>query len=391
VSKSKNSTPESLDAIVILAAEGLVEDLESWDDDDSGGNPFKPTLLVDLIKKPPKEYIVEKLFGYRDSCIIVGDSAVGKSFFAIDLAVRGAMGLPIADTFKTNRPFATLYCSEEGVDGIPQRFKAACEHHGILDDPEAMSRIAYVDVAPKLFHALDSGEGLKNFVTAVRNLENQTGVHFDVIVIDTLSDAAEGSNENDNGHISTINLRLRKLRKMLKTTTFLLHHTAKYRPGPRGGTGHRGKSDFLVELDRDGDKRSLNCNKNKDSRDFVPKTWRLVEHGPSAFIKWESFDGGKISRPADSKQAIMAEIVSVLRKHRDDAGQGLRAEDIRKLLEVSPTVKTLQSYLKSLRDDPLTAISGEQRQICDVNGKPNNMAWFYFMEVESGTEKVSPT
>jgi hypothetical protein len=87
----------------------------------------------------------------------------------------------------------------------------------------------------------------------------------------------------------------------------------------------------------------------------------------------------------------MAEIVSVLRKHRDDAGQGLRAEDIRKLLEVSPTVKTLQSYLKSLRDDPLTAISGEQRQICDVNGKPNNMAWFYFMEVESGTEKVSPT
>src|SRR5580658_2111283 len=124
-------------------------------------NPFVFFDLVELRKRPPKQYLVEGWFGKGDLFMIFGDSGTGKSFLIADIAVRAAKGLPIAGRFKVSRPLRVVYCYEEGADGVPDRFKAACERHGLGPTDPENDNIRFCECVPKLFQDPASDEGLE--------------------------------------------------------------------------------------------------------------------------------------------------------------------------------------------------------------------------------------
>lgn len=335
-------------------------------------NPFQIVELKELLKRPEKQYLVQGLFGYDDHMMIVGDSGTGKSFLAIDIAVRGALGLPIAGIFPTERPFSTLYVTEEGVSGIPQRFKEACQFHGLEEGSEAFKRIAFMDRVPKLFQDDSSEEGVDNFIKAI----SQSSRHFDLIIFDTLADVSEGSNEIDNGHIATINARARKIREAHKCTTSYLHHTPKNGSGPRGGGAHRAKCDLVIEVLDDAGIRTIHCNKLKDGPRFSVQAWKLNQGECSAVIEWLGKD--RPSNDKNQKRENVTEIVSILENHASSEAEALTAKDVHARMENPPTPRTVGDYLKELRTDPTTMIQGKQIQVLDKNEKLNAPAWHYW-------------
>jgi hypothetical protein len=343
-------------------------------DDQELKNPFQIIGLKELLGRPPKEYLVQGLFGYDDHTMIVGDSGTGKSFFAIDIAVRGALGLPIAGIFPPARPFSTLYVTEEGVSGIPQRFEEACRLHGLDEGSEAFERIAFMDVVPKLFHDDSSEEGVDNFIKALNHL----GRHFNLIIFDTLADVSEGSNEIDNGHIATINARARKIREAHECTTSYIHHTPKNGSGPRGGGAHRAKCDLVIEVLFDSGARTIHCNKLKDAPRFVPQAWELKQCGSSAVIEWLGND--RPTNVRSQKRDNIAEIVFILTTFATSEAEALTTKDIRGRMENPPSLKAVGDYIKELRADPGTIIRGKQIQVIDKNGIPNAHAWHYWAD-----------
>jgi hypothetical protein len=369
-----NSQPEEQDMIQRLIDEtAVLNDTAAVQmDAPEPENTFQIVGLKELLKRPPKQYLVQGLFGYDDHMMIVGDSGTGKSFLAIDIAVRGALGLPIAGIFPTERPFSTLYVTEEGVSGIPQRFKEACQFHGLEEGSEAFERIAFMDRVPKLFQEDSSEEGVDNFIKAL----NQSERHFDLIIFDTLADVSEGSSEIDNGHISTINNRARKIREAHKCATKYLHHTPKNGSGPRGGGAHRAKCDLVIEVLDDSGTRTIHCNKLKDGPRFSVQAWKLNQGEYSAVIEWLGKD--RPSNDANQKRENIAEIVFILNMYASSESEALTAKDIHGRMENPPTPKTVGAYLKELRTDPTTIIQGKQIQVLDKNGKENAPAWHYW-------------
>ncbi len=337
-------------------------------------NPFKIVELKELLNRPPKQYLVQGLFGYDDHTMIVGDSGTGKSFLAIDIAVRGALGLPIAEIFPTERPFSTLYVTEEGVSGVPQRFKEACQFHGLEEGSEAFKRIAFMDRVPKLFQDDSSEEGVDNFIKTL----NQSDRHFDLIIFDTLADVSEGSNEIDNGHIATINARARKIREAHKCTTSYLHHTPKNGSGPRGGGAQRAKCDLVIEVVDESDLRTIRCNKLKDGPRFTTQAWKLNQGEYSAVIEWLGKD--RPSNDKNQKRDHIAEIVFILRNYASCESEALTAKDIHGRMENPPDIKTVRNYLKELRADPGTIIQGKEIHVTDSKGQKNALAWHYWAD-----------
>ena len=267
------------------------------------------------------------------------------------------------------------YCSEEGTPGIGQRIQAAAQHYGVTRDSEAAGRIGHFDLVPKLFHPDSAEEGLDEFIEAVL----ESDFRPDVIVLDTLADVSEGSNENDNGHSATINRRARRIREALNCTTIYVHHTPKSDPtSARGGGGHKGKADLMLLVEGTSGTRTLQCAKLKDGAPFRPLAWKLEPCGNSAVIEWLGVDRPTVSR--DAKRNTITEIVQLLRLRAPHESQAMRPEEVHALLESPPTPRTVGDYLKDLRTDELTVIMGKQIQVLDKNGQPNNYAWVYWYE-----------
>ena len=275
--KAKRSASASVDVDVdapvklpVFASEAAANDLMQEDPPDvSMGLPealLAPTsrykLLADddLLKLPPMEWQIKDVLPSRGIGVVFGPSGSGKSFLVLDMLQSLAFG---SDWFgHTVKKCSVTYVALEGEAGVAGRIKAYHAWHG-----STSLNIRYVVQSFKLTDAHD----LNDLAEAI-----QAAGTTDVVVLDTLSRATPGLDENDSKSMGLVVNCAKMLQEMLGGLVLLVHHTGK--DASKGMRGHSllyAALDSAIEVKRSGDHREWIVAKSKDGEDGASHPFKL--------------------------------------------------------------------------------------------------------------------
>lgn len=199
------------------------------------------------------EPLIKGLLDTRSLSAIYGDSNTGKTFVAMDMALHVAKGLPWAGR-KTAAGFV-VYLAAEGGAGSFKRVKAWHDEHGL--DP-AQTKFALIPCPVDL----RSTEGdTKALVGLIRQEEKRAGESTTLLVVDTLSRALAGGDENSSVDMGGFIRNVDAMRSALGCHLMLVHHTGKNAAkGARGWSGLRAAIDTEMEIAD----RELSITKQRD-------------------------------------------------------------------------------------------------------------------------------
>jgi hypothetical protein len=229
---------------------------------------LKPILWSDLHKLPKREPLIEGLLDCTALSVMFGPSGCGKTFFALDLAAHIPLGRPWRG--RTVLQGAAVYVAAEGGYGIRERLTAFRCQYGT--DPKDVP--LYVIAEP--IDLCNSGEDVDLLIAHLRDLPKP--VRF--IVVDTVSRALAGGNENTPDHMGALIKRCDKLRAATGAHIMLLHHTGKDKSqGARGHSSLRAAVDTEIEMmwDKEGRSGFANVTKQRDSRTEGAFAFKLAE------------------------------------------------------------------------------------------------------------------
>ena len=213
-------------------------------------------------------YLVKGWLGSEQMSVVYGPSNVGKSFFTLDIAFHVAAG----KDWQGNKvkQGAVLYLATEGGNAFKNRVYALMQEHGTADVPLAI-RPAPVDL-------LRPEADLKEIASLCDEI---TATHGPIamIVIDTLSRAMAGGNENGPEDMTAFIANVDALRNYAKAHALIVHHSGKdTAQGARGHSSLRAATDTEIELENDDGLRTATPTKQRDVEPRQPIVFQLKVH-----------------------------------------------------------------------------------------------------------------
>jgi hypothetical protein len=168
---------------------------------------------------------------------------------------------------------AVLYLCGEGFGGIGARIKACKIHHQIEDG-------APIYVVRHQLNLRSSQEDFNALMLAIVQLVEQTGIQFELAIVDTLARAFGGGNENSSEDMGAFITAMGKVQEFLNCALMVLHHCGKdAAKGLRGHSSLLGAVDTELELLRFDEqmKGVLTISKQKDGADNERFGFEMVE------------------------------------------------------------------------------------------------------------------
>ncbi|MFC5428477.1 helicase RepA family protein [Paraburkholderia denitrificans] len=224
---------------------------------------FRLYSAHDLLNMPPERWLVRNVIPAEGAIALYGASASGKSFLALDLSAAIASG---KDWFGYRVAAApVLFVALEGAVGMRKRV-AAWEHHNRRPLPDCLH---FVLDAPDVRKLTDVSQ-------IIETAQKAGGVGL--LVIDTLSRAAPGAEENSSKDMGEIIANLKILQDSLGCAVLVVHHTGKdATKGLRGHSSLFAALDAAIEVKRDGCCRSWALAKSKDDADGAQHPFALKD------------------------------------------------------------------------------------------------------------------
>jgi hypothetical protein len=193
--------------------------------------------------------------------VLYGDSNVGKSFLALDMAVHLAAGdnwhgIKVAD--HTRIPGPVVYVACEGGIGFRNRIAALrTERPDQVAKIERAGSFLLLPVALDLCTSLD-GQHLEYIFGNLPELPC-------MIIIDTLARVMGAGDENTAKDMGVLVANLDRLRNTTGAHVMVIHHCGKdASKGARGSGALRAAADTEIELTRDGQVVSAKTRKQRD-------------------------------------------------------------------------------------------------------------------------------
>ena len=184
----------------------------------------------------------------------------GKSFVADDLGHHVALGKEWHGKRVTKAP--VLYVALEGKDGFRKRMKAAEITHG---DPGDFFALLTVHVA--LDKTKAGARGCAEIIAAAKELEAKCGQPVGLIEIDTYARAIAGDDENSAAEsMAYLEKRAGEIARQTGAAVLTLYHPNK-QGALRGSTAQPAGLDFIMRIDRNGNRRALKVEKVKDGEE----------------------------------------------------------------------------------------------------------------------------
>lgn len=172
---------------------------------------FKLTFLDETDNRPPTPFLVQNVIPESGFTLLTGLSGSGKSFISVDISLSVAHGREWAG--KKVQKGRVLYVAMEGQNGVIQRSKAW----------HKVNNLDYTRDYAVVEHNFTLHDKAK--VAALKKtVENFQPI---LIVVDTVSHAMVGWDENKASEMNEFINRLMELKSIHGSTILLVHHQAK--------------------------------------------------------------------------------------------------------------------------------------------------------------------
>jgi RecA-family ATPase len=221
--------------------------------------------VEDVLELHEPPWLVDRILPANALAMVWGPPNIGKSFLTLDLACSMAAG---GHWLQHNIPEAqsVVYVAAEGAYSFKRRIGGWLRDRGCsVDDFEG--RLQFLNGAVQLH------EGVESFMRLIRPSEPK------LIIFDTLAACSLGNDEDGVGERGPVMENLLKLRKQLKATVLVVHHTGWTEDHERGSSSMRGIMDTSLQISGEEDwkerpekmRRYLTCSKQRDAAKFYPE------------------------------------------------------------------------------------------------------------------------
>jgi hypothetical protein len=228
-----------------------------WIDASHVARPTIPFLYWrDIAPRLDAEDFVEGLLIDAAMSVVYGQSNSGKTFWCGDLACHVAAGIPWNG--RQVEQGAVIWLAMEGAFGISNRIAAWRAEHGITHDlPLA--------VVPVALNLLDPEGDTDPLIEAIQAAAEAMGVPVRLIVVDTLSRAIAGGNENSPEDMGALVTNGTRIQQAIKAHLMWIHHSGKDEAkGARGHSLLRAATDTEIEISAEGPQRMARVTKQRE-------------------------------------------------------------------------------------------------------------------------------
>lgn len=223
---------------------------------------------ADLDLLPPQEWLVDGWLPRGGLCLLVGASGCYKSFLAVDLAVRVALGQPWFGWATQAGP--VLYVAAEGAAGLKVRIREAEVARGSAKPVEGLS-----------VHPLPVQLGGDDWAAFVEVTRRRSAA---LVIIDTLNRTTVGREENSNSEMRDVAEAAADLARETGATVLLVHHAGHEQGRARGASAIPAAADATMSVRRTADMRMTVSTRREDggkAKDGEERTANLkVRVGP---------------------------------------------------------------------------------------------------------------
>ena len=214
-------------------------------------------------------YLVKGWLGRGQMSVVYGPSNVGKSFFCLDMALCISANVEWQGSKVKGGP--VLYLATEGGNAFQSRCVALRKEYGIFEAPLA--------VRPSPVDLLRPEADLASLIELCKQIEADMGEPLAMIVIDTLSRAMAGGDENGPTDMTSFIANADALRDVTGAHIMIVHHSGKdTAKGARGHSSLRAATDTEIELEVDGKMRTAKATKQRDLEPQEPFVFTLKVH-----------------------------------------------------------------------------------------------------------------
>jgi len=219
---------------------------------------------VDKALADPAPHLIDGILEQNTFAVVYGPSNSGKTFLCTSLAYHIAAGLSW-DGHEVD-PGAVLYVAAEGGRGVNKRLAALNAHYKPATPPP-------LALVPCPIDLNKSDVDVKAIVAMAREYAASKGVPLRLIVIDTLSRALAGGDENSSVDMGNFIKNIDRLRSAADCTVLVVHHTGKnVANGARGWSGLRAAIDTEIEVEEG---NLISVEKQRDLDKISPKGFKL--------------------------------------------------------------------------------------------------------------------
>lgn len=231
---------------------------------EAGDSIFDVLDLDELENMPPPSWLVQEMIVENGLAVIYGDPGAGKSFVTLDMGLRLAMGMDWHGI--AAKQTGVLYVAGEGARGLGKRIKGWRREHGLegCDAPFLLLPVAV--------QILDEGQRAK-LIRTIDAAIARAGFPIGLIVIDTVSRALAGADENKQEAMSAFVAACDAIKDHAGAAVIGVHHSGKDKDrGMRGSTVLIGACDTSIKLTKDEDTGlvKLETEKQKDAEEAAP-------------------------------------------------------------------------------------------------------------------------
>lgn len=263
--KHRRLAPKEVEVLVLEAAsrcdppfppdEALKKVERAFKDEGTDSDGF--ALLDDeqIEDLPSPEWLIDGILPSESLAVLYGPPKVGKTFLGLDWGFSICTGRSwCGHAVKTG---SVVYVYSEGSGKLKCRTRAWKRAHDVS------GRLG-VQFITRAVHVLDQAEVKRLFQTIRKLPEPPT-----LIALDTLARCIQGGDENSAKDVGAVIGVADRLREEFKATVLIIHHSGK-NGAERGSTALRGAADTMLRLVEKDEVMTLDCEAQKDARDFTP-------------------------------------------------------------------------------------------------------------------------
>lgn len=236
----------------------------------------------ELVNLPAPSWDVPGVIPRNGLVQIHGPYASGKTFAALDIVFHRSLGLPWHGIELEQG--LCFYVLAEGAAGARVRVAGIKKYYGVTR--------AGIYFIPQPVHLNNEAE-VAELIAAIKERASEGAKPW--VVIDTRSRCFIG-NENSTEDVSAFVRGCDRIRQETDATVIVLHH-------PGWGTDERGRGaydfdascDTIIRVEKDAERITLSCTKQKDGPNFSPLAFETFPFAQTLLLRAVELSAGKLT------------------------------------------------------------------------------------------------